>query len=88
MKHGIISLAGWAGLASWAALGLLTPSLIHSVPSARVRLAGAGLVLGGILFTLLWACLSWLWWRTKLRAAAEHERQSAKHRQRESDFGR
>jgi hypothetical protein len=70
MRHGLISLAGWAALLCWAALLPLAPALIHSAPGDGVSLLGGAIALGAILSTGFWAKWRWYWWRTKIRAEA------------------
>jgi len=103
MRHGLISVAGWAALACWLALGVLTPALVHAVPGDRLSIASGAIALTGILLTAFWARWRWFWWRAKIRAEAwtegryemreqlrreaEREREKAVRRQQESNAG-
>lgn len=99
MRHGLISLAGWAALLCWAALLPLAPAFMRAAPGDRVSVLGGAIALGAILLTAFWAKWRWYWWRTKIRAEAwtegryemrdqlrreaEHQREESSRRRRE-----
>ncbi len=89
MRHGLISLAGWAALLCWAALLPLSPALMHAMPGDGVSLLGAAIALGAILLSAFWAKWRWYWWRTKIRAEAwtegRYEMREQLHRQAERE---
>jgi len=70
VRHGLISIAGWAALVCWAALLSLTPALIRAAPGDGVTMLGGAVALGAVLLTAFWAKWRWYWWRTKIRAEA------------------
>lgn len=73
MKHGLISLAGWAALACWAVDIAIAAGEANSNKPSEPNLWVGGFAWAAILLTLGWLYGRWWWWKEKTRARAWRE---------------
>ncbi len=90
MKHGIISLAGWAALACWLVFMLVALPGYRTGQPPEPSVAAGAVGLAAVVLTILWARGRIWWLRNEMRAEAYREGWlKAKRRERqEAERGR
>ena len=74
MKHGLISVAGWAALACWVITFLLEATMLNNPkPTSTQIFVMGGFGWAAILLTVCWGYGRWWWWKEKTRARAWRE---------------